>query len=527
MRSIAFVFLILINRPAVFAIEGTWIGEITGDATPLYARLALGQRDGALRGSISFPVGGHDRVILSDLAESGDVVTFRVEWDGKPSSGTIRLNGREASGTIETATGSRTIAMIRILADPEEHFDAFRGTYRAGDRIVAITRSLSGLHYHDVTSGLTGQLARVGESEYIAGPSRDITYPPSMTFHFSADGVRIIEGSGREVSAPRDDGFTRRNVAFASSAIPMGGELKVPMGARCRPAILLLHGSGLQSRFGQHASIETVAQNFVRQGYVVFSFDKRGVGLSSGGKYDEGEQWKDAVEALMVLRVQPEVDPRRVGIWGISQGAILAPRVAAVDGKVAFIIANSGMVTNTQQGEIDRVALQLRADGFPEEEVREAVRLQTLKFQYARTGEGWDDYIAALEKAKDREWLADPYIGPPANKDSEAWALWKTPQSPEVWWRKYRQPMLALFAEHETFGSPVPKQIAALRAAMNAAGNKHPTIAVVAAANHSMLEAKTGGYREMPYLRKYAPNYFGTLNSWLRRNVPATDCRTE
>jgi hypothetical protein len=38
--------------------------------------------------------------------------------------------------------------------------------------------------------------------------------------------------------------------------------------------------------------------------------------------------------------------------------------------------------------------LQLRADGFPEDQIREAVAFQRLKFDYALTGKDWEEYMA-------------------------------------------------------------------------------------------------------------------------------------
>jgi dienelactone hydrolase len=94
-----------------------------------------------------------------------------------------------------------------------------------------------------------------------------------------------------------------------------------------------------------------------------------------------------------MLRQRKDIDPKRIGIWGISEGGMIAPQVAAQT-DIAFIVSVSGDVVRGDQQEIDRVELQLRADGFPEDQIREAVAFQRLKFDYALTGKDWEEYMA-------------------------------------------------------------------------------------------------------------------------------------
>lgn len=98
-----------------------------------------------------------------------------------------------------------------------------------------------------------------------------------------------------------------------------------------------------------------------------------------------------------MLRQRKNIDPKRIGIWGLSEGGMIAPQVAAQT-NIAFIVNVSGGVVRGDQQEIDSVELQLRADEFPEDQICEAVAFQHLEFDYALTGKDWEEYMAAYNR---------------------------------------------------------------------------------------------------------------------------------
>ena len=120
-----------------------------------------------------------------------------------------------------------------------------------------------------------------------------------------------------------------------------------------RPAILLAHGWG---GLRKHLDI-TYAPKFAAAGFVVLSFDYRGWGESEGRLVavdelpepdesghvtvktrvirevvDPWDQLEDLRAALAVLKSEPDVDPKRIGIWGTSYGGGHAVTLAATEG---------------------------------------------------------------------------------------------------------------------------------------------------------------------------------------------------
>jgi alpha-beta hydrolase superfamily lysophospholipase len=90
-------------------------------------------------------------------------------------------------------------------------------------------------------------------------------------------------------------------------------------------AILVLHGGGSDRR-GSVAHAEMLA----RHGYGVLLYDARGRGESEGSQNSYGWDWaKDVAGALEFLEARDDVDPGRIGAFGISTGADVLLEVAA------------------------------------------------------------------------------------------------------------------------------------------------------------------------------------------------------
>lgn len=141
-----------------------------------------------------------------------------------------------------------------------------------------------------------------------------------------------------------------RDVAFASGALQLKGTMQVPENAPGkRPAVVLLHGSGPQSRScelsGQVAMgfgctidlFEELADGLEEAGFVVLRYDKRTCGPFNDCA-DNGYPWpsvghvigdlvSDAAAAVRWLSKQKEVDASRIYVVGHSEGGQMVPRL--------------------------------------------------------------------------------------------------------------------------------------------------------------------------------------------------------
>ncbi|WP_421791122.1 alpha/beta hydrolase [Hyphobacterium sp.] len=140
-----------------------------------------------------------------------------------------------------------------------------------------------------------------------------------------------------------------RDVSVVSSidGVELAGTLYRPDRSNLAPAIVLVGVSGPNDRYlsvGQLRPFESLAENLQQAGMVVLTLDDRGVGQSGGDwtRADHEQLMADTSDALSYLESLRYVDTRRLGIFGLSEGAGIAMRVAAASPeRVDFLILAS------------------------------------------------------------------------------------------------------------------------------------------------------------------------------------------
>src|SRR5262249_30766597 len=171
-----------------------------------------------------------------------------------------------------------------------------------------------------------------------------------------------------------------RDLTFHSDSTALSGTLWLPPGKGPFPAVAVVRAGALG-----RAAAAPFTHFFLSEGFAVLAYGRR----SQRATFPTYAN--DAVAAAEALAKQPEVDPRRVGLWGHSQGGWLAVMAAARSGTIAFVIDHSGMLVPAWQQELYRLGAEAAADSIPLETAQEAVAFETRLMRVARTGEGWAD----------------------------------------------------------------------------------------------------------------------------------------
>jgi dipeptidyl aminopeptidase/acylaminoacyl peptidase len=133
----------------------------------------------------------------------------------------------------------------------------------------------------------------------------------------------------------------RHEVAFDLFRLP--AYLRVPRSVNKPPVVVII--SGLESTKEEARTMEDV---FIRRGLATFTFDGPGQGESwfQGGIVVDFERATSAV--IDYLEKLPEVDARRVGVFGPSMGGYLGPRSAACDDRIKACTLSGGMYDRTR-----------------------------------------------------------------------------------------------------------------------------------------------------------------------------------
>ena len=133
------------------------------------------------------------------------------------------------------------------------------------------------------------------------------------------------------------------------------GEIFLDPNSQLHPAIVFLVGSGPNSTHtGLYADFvrENLEQIFLQHGVALMYFDKRGVGLSEGRwhRTDLYERADDARAAVQFLQQHPDIDPKRIGVVGHSQGGTVAQILGHLYGdSLAFIASLAAPTYDTQR----------------------------------------------------------------------------------------------------------------------------------------------------------------------------------
>ncbi len=137
---------------------------------------------------------------------------------------------------------------------------------------------------------------------------------------------------------------TMRKVEFKSGDYTLSAILVLPENSS-GPAPVVVMGGGWC--YVKEIVMPHYAKGIVAAGSAVLMFDYRNFGESSGSRrqhIDPWEQIEDFRNAVTYVETLPEIDPRRIGVWGISYAGGHVIAVAAIDSRVKLAVSNIPVV---------------------------------------------------------------------------------------------------------------------------------------------------------------------------------------
>jgi len=311
-------------------------------------------------------------------------------------------------------------------------------------------------------------------------------------------------------------------VRFRNGDVTLGGTLFLPAGSKSHPAVVIFHGSGPQTRDS------FMGRWFAKQGIACLTYDKRGVGESTGDFQQVAfpALVDDGLAAISLLKTRKDIDAHRIGVWGLSQGGWLGPLAASQSKDVAFVIAVSGPGVSPGEQMIFYYANQLRDQGLSEPQVAEASDLRRQVWHYLSTGDGYDAANTALQRAQSQPWFAaiqeqqdglfhrTPVSG--ILKDSSiperVWFKSEMNYDPRIALRKLTVPALFLFGDEDRL-VPVQTSIDIIRQTLTESGHRDFTIKTFPGADHGIRLEYSDGRGQ------FAPGYLQTMRDWVHSKV--------
>jgi uncharacterized protein len=146
-------------------------------------------------------------------------------------------------------------------------------------------------------------------------------------------------------------GYLAEEVMYknADSSLQYGATFTKPAQGTNFPTVILISGSGSQDRDGTmfgHKTYAVLADLLTKQGIAVLRVDDRGTGKSSLGpnpsKITSVDFAGDVNNSIQYLLSRADVDKKKIGLIGHSEGGMIAPMVAVKNRQVAFIVLLAG-----------------------------------------------------------------------------------------------------------------------------------------------------------------------------------------
>lgn len=191
-------------------------------------------------------------------------------------------------------------------------------------------------------------------------------------------GFRLVPATAVPAPVKLEQGTNWHEVEFAAGpghgALP--GTLTLPAGDGPFAAVVLVHGSGAHDRdetIGPNKPFRDLAHGLAGRGIAVLRYEKRTRAEPDrfrGKAYTvDDEVTLDAIAAAAALRTRADIDPARVFIAGHSLGAMMAPRIAERDTRLAGLVLLAAPARALEDVVPPQVRHIATIDGKPDAEI--------------------------------------------------------------------------------------------------------------------------------------------------------------
>ncbi len=325
--------------------------------------------------------------------------------------------------------------------------------------------------------------------------------------------------------------YASEDVTYSNPAagVTLAGTLTIPEGKGPHPAVLLISGSGPQDRDESlmgHRPFLVLADHLTRNGIAVLRVDDRGVGKSKGvfAAATTEDFASDVLAGVAYLKTRREIDPKRIGLIGHSEGGYVAPMVATRSTDVAFIVLLAGPGVPIAVLLREQARLLLEAGGADPAFIDMNERTQERMFEIVRR----ESDPAAAEPELKAEVDALLAQLPAAQRDAakasaegsvtmvnSPWFRYLLTYDPARTLRRVKVPVLALNGELD-LQVPPAQNLPAIEKALHQGGNEDVETAVLPKLNHLFQTATTGSVSEYRTIEEtMSPLALERITTWI------------
>jgi pimeloyl-ACP methyl ester carboxylesterase len=297
--------------------------------------------------------------------------------------------------------------------------------------------------------------------------------------------------------------------------------------------VILITGSGAQNRDEElmgHKPFLVIADYLTRNGIAVLRFDDRGTAASTGNfetatTYDFST---DAEAALKYLQTRKEINRKKVGLIGHSEGGSVAPMVAARSKDVTFIILLAGIGIPGDQLLLLQKELIEKASGVGEADIQKGLAVNKGAFEIVKKSTGQEQLKSDLNKYFEQIVQEIPesglpkgvnksdFIKPMVDNLTSPWMQYFIKYDPAPDLQKVKCPVLALNGSKD-LQVPAKENLEAIKNALSKAGNKQVVALELPGLNHLFQECQTGLLNEYATIEQtFSPTALDEILKWIK-----------
>ncbi|MDW7695880.1 alpha/beta hydrolase [Flammeovirgaceae bacterium SG7u.111] len=499
-------------------ISGAWIGTV--ETRPFPDLVSLTIDSGAI---VKLFYNEVEYQPVSDFVHEEGKVSFKIEGPVFEASFDGEYKNDSIIGLLTINEEHYSCGFVRTIPMALGETAELTGLYEVAPGHVVeassyiIDFTLNPLLVLDFKTGKKRVAFPQSDLKFVAGQRMLSPYPSDFDLTFSRGDSGLVKlssypGIEKEKHGLRLKNLERKQEVTAQNGdVMLRGTITYPESEGDHPLVVYVPGSGMQAR-------GNILDDFVKlmpyYGIATLVYDKRGCGESTGSleNYTYEDLAKDLEAVVAEASAQPGIDKDRIGLLGIDQAGLIMPMVAANSEQVKFMVNISGSILSMEEQEYRACALRMRADGFSEKEIEEAIAYQNLLFDYLK---GEADSVALSEASQTvstKIWSG--YVTSFENKSYVQWWRRNYNFSAMPFLEKIDIPQLTIFGEKDLL-IPVEESTQKLTAVYEQKSLKNSKVNVYSGANHLMLLGEKRGDFQYTEIEGYPEGLFDDINEWV------------
>jgi pimeloyl-ACP methyl ester carboxylesterase len=313
----------------------------------------------------------------------------------------------------------------------------------------------------------------------------------------------------------------------------LAGTLSLPTKEGLFPAVILISGSGAQNRDEEllgHKPFLVISDYLTKNGIAVLRFDDRGTAMSKGDFKTATtlDFATDVDAAVQFFLSRKEIDKRKIGLIGHSEGGMIAPIVASKSKNISFIILLAG--TGIPGDELLLLQQELigRVSGISENDLIKIKSTNTEIFDIVKKATNPNQMIKDITDHITKSIKSDPeskipdgisesdFIKMQVSQLASPWMQFFIKYNPALTLENVKCPVLALNGDKD-LQVPSKENLEAINNALSKGGNKKYITKQMPNLNHLFQECKTGSPQEYSEIEQtISPLALTEILNWIQ-----------